>query len=240
MTMPAAPGTSRRRRPDGRALAASLAVHGVLLLVMVVAGRVAASPLPEFRVYRVHMVSPPPLETGPPEPAVAEAPPVETAPVEAPPPAPEPDPVRPEPAPPRPEPQPQVPPRTPPADRPAPQPPRREEPQPQARRGGEGINVQIEGEEFPFPDYLANITLQVRRYFRWSGRADLAAEVYFVIERDGSVSDMRVLRPSGDVSFDFAALSAIEVAGNAGAFGALPAGFRSSRLPISFFFEPPR
>jgi periplasmic protein TonB len=219
-------------------MAASLAAHAVLLLVMVLAGRVAASPLPEFQVYRVHMVSPPPVETGPPEPVVAEAVPVEAAPVEVPPPAPPPETVRPEPTPPRPEPRPQAPAPTPPAERPAPA--RREASEPQARPGGEGINVQIEGAEFPFPDYLANITLQVRRYFRWSGRADLAAEVYFVIERDGSVSDMRVLRPSGDVSFDFAALSAIEVAANAGAFGALPAGFRSSRLPISFFFEPPR
>jgi outer membrane biosynthesis protein TonB len=225
-----------RQRPGGLALVAAVGIHALFAVALFWAGRVAANPLPEFKVYRVNIVSPPPQEAGPPEPVVAEQPPVEPS-------QPEPQPTTP---PPRPQPQPQrqpPPPRqqVPEQQRPAEQrPPRGPEPQPAARTGGEGINVQIEGEEFPFPDYLANITLQIRRYFRWAGRADLAAEVYFVIERDGAVRELRTIRPSGDVGFDFAAMAAVEQAANAGAFGPLPAGFRSSRLPISFFFEPSR
>lgn len=222
-----------RQRPGGVALGASVLVHAAVFGLLAWAGKATANPLPEFKVYRVSIVSPPPVEAGPPEPAVAEQPRVEQP--------------RQETAPPQPQPQRQPPPPAPREETPAqperppdPRPSRGERPQPEARTGGEGINVQIDGDEFPFPDYLANITLQIRRYFRWAGRADLGAEIYFAIERDGAVRDIRIIRPSGDVAFDFAAMAAIEQASNAGAFGALPQGYRSPMLPISFYFEPSR
>lgn len=113
-------------------------------------------------------------------------------------------------------------------------------PHPDAAGGGSGINVQLQGEAFPFPGYLENIILQISRYFRWNGSPELRADAYFIIDRDGSVSDIRILKSSGNVAFDFTVQGAIEAAGKRKAFGPLPKGFEGDRLPISFYFQPPR
>jgi outer membrane biosynthesis protein TonB len=113
-------------------------------------------------------------------------------------------------------------------------------PHPDATVGGSGINVRLEGEEFPFPGYLENIILQISRFFRWNGSPDLRAEAYFVINRDGTVSDIQVTRSSGNWQFDLTVRGAIESAGQRRAFGRLPTGFEGDRLPISFYFQPPR
>ena len=119
-------------------------------------------------------------------------------------------------------------------------PAKRWNPHPDATVGGSGINVRLEGEEFPFPGYLENIILQISRFFRWNGSPDLRAEAYFVINRDGTVSDIQVTRSSGNWQFDLTVRGAIEAAGQRRAFGRLPAGFEGDRLPISFYFQPPR
>ena len=113
-------------------------------------------------------------------------------------------------------------------------------PHPDAAVGGSGINVQLQGEEFPYPGYLENIILQISRFFRWNGSPDLRAEAYFVIKRDGSVSDIQVTKSSGSFQFDLTVRGAIEAAGQRKAFGKLPPGFEGDRLPISFYFQPPR
>jgi outer membrane biosynthesis protein TonB len=113
-------------------------------------------------------------------------------------------------------------------------------PDPEATRGGENLNVQTTGEEFPFPDYLQNVVLQVNRYFRWTGTPGLEAEVYFVIRRDGTVQDIRLVHGAREVAFNFEAMAAIEQAGNRRVFGPLPDGFQGDMLPISFYFRPQR
>lgn len=242
-----------RKGPGRRALLGSLGLHAALLGGTLLAGVQFGRPQPEFRVYRVNIVSPPPAQ-------VAEAtPPAEPEPEppepEPEPPTPEPEPAPPEPEPPPPEPEPEPEPeptpqpeRRPEPERPPPPAPEpREEPRPQPRpaereqrRSGEGLNVQLTGEEFPYPEYLENIVRQIHRHFRWTGTQGLEAEVYFAIRPDGSVEDIRLLRGSGDVSFNFEALGAIEQAGNRRAFGPLPPGFQGDRLPISFYFRPQR
>jgi periplasmic protein TonB len=239
----------RRARPRYAAVAASLTLHAALLGAFWYSGRQLAERLPEFRVYRVNLVSPPPQVQGDPAPAVAaspEAPPApEPAPVETPPPPPvaQPTPTptptpTPQPAEPRPQPQ------------PAPREPRAEQPQPAAPAqgnnpqpvtvGGDGINVRMDGADFPFPGYLENVIVQINRHFRWSGAPNLEAHVHFYILRDGSVGGMRVIRPSGNVRFDLEATSAVEQAGRRGAFGRLPDGWQQDRLWVSFRFLPPR
>lgn len=236
-----------RRRPGRRPLGASVALHVVLLAFAWVALSSAPAPI-EMVVYRVDLVSPPPQVLGEPE-LVMEAPQVVTP--EPPPPEPEPEP---EPAPRDPEPE-QTEPEPEPERETAPAPPQAQEaerPEPREERpvagdrpdprstGGEDLDVRIEGEEFPFPGYLENITRQIRRHFRWTGDDRLSATVFFYINRDGSVSDLRVTRPSGNVQFDFEGMAAVEQAGRRGAFGALPDGFQGDRLPVSFSFEPVR
>lgn len=210
----------------------SVGLHA-LLIVLLLAGIADQDPLPEFVVYRVSIVSPPPApveeatddpveETAPePEPVESLEPEPETT---TPRPVPEPPPVQPE--------------ETPPED--ASPPPPTAEPDPRGEPGGEDLNVDLTGEEFPYPGYLENIIRQVHRYFRWSGNTRPVAGVYFMILRDGSVEDIRILRSSGNPRFDLEAMGAIEQAGRRGAFGALPAEFQGERLPVYFDFRPPR
>jgi periplasmic protein TonB len=145
--------------------------------------------------------------------------------------------------------QPERPPPTPPRQQPA-----RQEPAPQPQQaapaqgnnpqpvavGGDGINVQMDGADFPFPAYLENVIVQINRHFRWSGAPNLETQVHFYILRDGSVGGMRVMRASGNVRFDLEATGAVEQAGRRGAFGPLPDGWQQDRLWVSFRFLPPR
>lgn len=227
-----------RPGPGGIALLASLVLHALFATAVWVSGIGARPPLPPLKVYRVNIVSPPPTEPGPSQPVVADPPkvvkPQAAEPVE---PKPEPKPA------PRPEPE-----KTPVVKAPTEAKPKAEptktptgpNPKPGAKVAGEGMNVQIDGEAFPYPEYLSNILVQISRFFRWTGASGLSAEVYFVIRRDGSVEDIRLLRGSGDITFNFEAMAAIEQAGNRQAFGPLPDGFERERLPVAFYFEPAR
>ena len=103
--------------------------------------------------------------------------------------------------------------------------------------GSDVANIRIPGIDFPYPEYLRNIMNQVLR--RWSPPGgELRAEVAFLILKDGTVRDIRFLTRSGNFSFDLDAQGAIESAGNAKAFGALPDGWDANVLPVTFVFEP--
>lgn len=107
------------------------------------------------------------------------------------------------------------------------------------KTGSAPANVKIPGLAFPFPEYLQNIVAQVyRRWDRPRTNAPLRAEVFFTIQRDGTVSEIRFISRSGNFTFDLGAQGAVEAAANAGAFGPLPDGFREDILPVSFFFTP--
>ena len=188
----------------------------------------AAEPLPEYKVYRVDLYSPPPQAEGvpeapaKPEPAIVKPPETKTVAVES-------KPVKP-------------------AVKPPPaknvtsgegnsEVAKGRNPDPASKVGGEGLDVHMAGDEFPYPEYLENIIRQLNRYFRWTG-ANLTAQVGFEIMRDGTVRGIRVQKKSGNINFDLEAISAIEQAGKRGAFGPLPKGWVNDRLAISFRFEP--
>jgi protein TonB len=198
-----------------------------------------------MRVYAVDIVSPPPQALGEfnPQPPVA---------------APEPEPPPPEPEEPEPEPEPEpapapreepraTPPRetppAPPAEEPAPRP---SQPSTGARpdpssAGGAGIDMQLRGVQCPSPDYCNNIILQINRYFRSPGTGGAGqADVYFVINRDGSVSNLRLISSTGGSGFRLAVMEAVEQAGRNRAFGPLPGPFGADQLPVSFYFRPAR
>lgn len=220
-----------RSRPGGRAVAGSVILHVLIAAAVVVPGYARRTASPQFQVYRVNIVSPPPRAQGDPTPAT----PAQQTRV-----------VRPEPAqPPKAEPKRPEPRRPQPAKTPAADPPkadtvsRGQRPNPRSP-GGDGLNVRLEGVTCPSPEYCDNIIRQIYRHFRWSGPPGLYAQVYFVIRRDGSVEDLRILRESGNPAFDLEAMGAIEAAGNSKAFGPIPKEFRADRLPIQFDFYPPR
>lgn len=230
------------RRPGKRPFVISAVIHVVIVVFMVVFAR---SPEPiQFETVRVTLFSPPPAD--------ALAPPTETPVIERQPepepeveqPEPEPE-VEPEPEQPEPEPEP-PPERERPETEAPPDPPRTEtRPQPDERRdtaatGGEGLNIATEGREFPYPEYLNNVIVQVNRFFRWSDESRPRGVVFFEILRDGSVRNIRMARSSGNIRFDFAVQGAVETAGNRGAFGPLPDGYAPPTLPVQIEVEPPR
>jgi len=231
----------------------SAGIHASLLLaVWFVTSRQPV--IPPMRVYAVNIVSPPPRELGEPALEVPESEPVpeeveeepETEPepeVQPPPPAPPPPPppptTRPTPAPPPPAPRPSPPPAPAPAPAPArpPSPSTGPRPDPNSA-GGQDLNVQLPGVLCPAPGYCENIVSQIHRYFRFSGTGE--ADVYFVINRDGSITDLRVVRSTGGTGFRIAVSEAVEQAGRSGGFGPLPSAYQADQLPVSFYFRPAR
>ena len=216
---------------------ASLLVHAVVVALVWLAA--AQRPVvPDFVSYQIDLVSLPEVVADPGSPLVEALP---TAPPPAtegvPPPAPTPEEVAepPEPEPETENPAPEIPP-----DDPVPQRPTATRP-PDAETGAatsDAINVRMEGLRRDYPAYYNNIILQIRRCFRWAGQGTPETEVYFVIIEDGSVSDVRFVRQSGNPSFDYEALGAVECAGQPGHFGPLPDDLPFDRLPIRFNFRP--
>lgn len=95
------------------------------------------------------------------------------------------------------------------------------------------------GLNFPYPEYLSNIINQIYSRFAQQGWPPaLEATVGFTIHRDGSVTDVLMLKQSASYSFNLAARSAVIAAGNAKAFGHLPDQWPDDKLEISFSFTP--
>lgn len=226
--------TWRQRRTRGGEAGRSVAVTGTVAL-HVVAGWVLfvvpAPPRTPPPVYRVELVAAPrpePEARRAPEavqrPAerrvnISEREPRRTSVAETPPP-PAPPTVEREPAP-----------RTTPEEEPAPA----EEPS----TGTDPATLKVEGVAFPYPEYLQNIVAQIyRRWQRPGGNVTLRAEVFFLIHRDGSISNFQFIQRSGNFAFDLEAEGAIEAAANANAFGPLPSGYAADVLPVNFFFDP--
>jgi len=228
----------RRRGPfDGRSFGASLGVH-VGLLVLVFGHAPSARPPMDFVSYHIEIVSPPPLTR-----AAEDVPAQERLVVDRP----EPEPVRQEEERPAPVTE----------EKPKPKPPEPEKPSnplaepaeedkpaastapasPEGRESGEGINVRLEGVRRDYPEYYNNIIRQIVRCFRWQGQGSWETMVYFEIGRDGTVSDLAVMAPSGNPAFDIEAMGAVECAGQ-GRFGSLPRDLPWDVLPVQFRFSP--
>lgn len=224
----------RRRgtRPGRAALLGSLLLHAAFVASFWAGGLQTTRHLPQFEMYRVRIISPPPTVKGPPTPVEQT-----TAAVVTPP---KPEPVK------QPSPAAKAPVRTQAAlpkkveskvtdAKPA----TGENPRPGAV-GGEGIDIAMEGQEFPYPDYLAGILVTLHRYFRWNGAPNLSADVVFYIGRDGSAGGIKVMRKSGNFRFDLQAHEAVEQAGRAKAFGPLPRDWQGDKLWIMNTFAPQR
>jgi protein TonB len=232
----------RRADPSGkRAATLSVALHGVVFALAWI-GALRHVPPMEFMAIQIDLVSPPPAAQAEEPQRAAERVVVERPRPEPPPPEPEPDIVPVERPTPEPEPEPE-----PPAPEPEPEPEQQVEaapaaaPEPTQRTdSGENINVRIEGLRRDYPEYYENIIRQVNRCFisRWRQGGNWEAEVMFTIRRDGVASDLEFGKRSGNVSFDYEAMGAVDCAGQ-GRFGALPEDFPWEAVRIRFTFEPP-
>ena len=243
MTDPEAPEAAPRRQPRqtvGKGpVVGSVFVHTSAIFLAWWASAAPAQ-VPDFVAFEIELISPPAAELGerttpPPEELVIETPL---------------DPV--------PEPQEAIPPAVieeeAPADEPPtpeetvappdvelvddPEPPTSPDPDPDVETPGEDLNVRLEGLRRDYPVYYENIIRQMQRCFRWRGEEDLRAKVYFVINRDGSVSEVDILESSRSIAFDIEAMGAAECAGDRGRLGPLPEALPFDRLPVSFTFSP--
>ena len=231
---------------DKRSMALSIAMHVAILVVAWLSTQYRPAELP-FITYEIEMVSPPPavdaeevvtpsedlvVERPDPEPTPPEPEPEPEEVVPEPEPEPEPPPPREEPTPPPPEPEPE------PEEEPRVATAPTEVPEEVPAETGEGLNVRIEGLRRDYPEYYENIIRQIRRCWRWREGGNWYTVVGFVITRDGSVSDLDFVQRSGNVTFDFEAMAAIECAGDRGRFGPLPEDLSWDRQPVRFEFRP--
>jgi outer membrane biosynthesis protein TonB len=232
----------RRADPfDKKAAAFSIVLHGAILAVAWI-GAMRTGPQIEFVAYEIELVSPPPAtQAEEPEPAAEELvverpepepepsePEADIVPVEQDEPEPEPEPTPPEPEPqPEPEPEPEESPSA-----------TTEPPETPPETSGEDLNVRLEGLRRDYPQYYNNIIRQIQRCFRWRQGGNWAAVVDFTIGRDGSASEIEFGRRSGNLTFDFEAMGAVDCAGQ-GRFGPLPEDLPWEAVRISFTFEPP-
>ena len=220
---------AKRNGPGLAAIALSVLVHGVAVGAIVATGLTARPDPVAFEIIQVDMVAgdelvPPPVQQT--ASTVEEVPP---EPEEEPPPEPEePEQTAPSPAPQREAPRPQT--------RPDPNAEREEVARPAVGSGD--LTLQIEGLQARYPEYYDNIIRTLYRFFRWNEASRPTVEYFFYINRDGSVSDIRLIRTSGNVAFNLEAMGAIEAAGDRKAFGALPGDFQGDRLPVLFSFQP--
>ena len=218
-------------------LTGSLVLHAILVVLFLLFRPGEAPPTPP--VYRVDLVAAPPGERA--AGVVKPTPPA---------PAPQPPPIRPKTAPKEmPVPDTKLPKRAATPDA-TPTPPTETKPAtktaPTAGGGEEGgrgtdvVTVNTGGIDFPYPGYLENIVRQIALRFKPSTRGALRAEVFFIINRDGSVasSSITLVARSGVYSFDAEAQGAVEAAANSRSFGALPSGFTPTTLPVTFRFDP--
>ncbi len=109
---------------------------------------------------------------------------------------------------------------------------------PTGGRGADVATVHTEGIDFPYPGYLQNIVRQIALRFKAPGNTTATAEVFFLLHRDGSITNLRFVQRSGNFAFDIEAQGAIESAARAGDFGPLPSGFTDDVLPVTFSFDP--
>jgi periplasmic protein TonB len=100
--------------------------------------------------------------------------------------------------------------------------------------GSAGVSG-LEGGDFPYTIYIERMrTLIAGKWFRPQAASEALASVYFIIDRDGAIRDAKVESPSGDGTFDRAALRAVL---EASPLPPLPFGYAGSYLGVHLTFH---
>ena len=103
-------------------------------------------------------------------------------------------------------------------------------------KGDRGTSMKVDAARFPFSYYLEAVEGKVSR--SWfgtavSGSQGLRCVVYFRLQRDGSIDDVRIEQSSGNRYFDDSAVRAVR---SSAPFPPLPRAFSGSYLGIHFVF----
>jgi TonB family protein len=103
--------------------------------------------------------------------------------------------------------------------------------------GGGGGGARLDGVNFPYPYYLSNIQIKILSNFQpaVSSREarELKAVVYFLIDQNGRITDVKLEDKSGHFLFDQEAQRAVL---RSNPLPALPPAFGSDRLGVHFEF----
>jgi protein TonB len=110
----------------------------------------------------------------------------------------------------------------------------------QTRAGTSSISTQDSAFGSRFPWYVQQITQKVAQQWYTNmldqQAAGHRAYITFTIERDGSLTHIKVLQASGDATLDRTALHAVQVIDN---FPPLPEAYTGSSLDVTYYFDPP-
>lgn len=100
--------------------------------------------------------------------------------------------------------------------------------------GGSGVTG-IEGGDFPYALYLQGMHRKIgANWFRPQVSGGVATVVYFRILRDGTITDARIEKPSGNGTFDRAALSAVR---SSSPLNTLPFAYSGNYLGVYLTFR---
>lgn len=100
--------------------------------------------------------------------------------------------------------------------------------------GGTGVTG-IEGGDFPHTLYLQAMYRKIGNFwYRPTVQPGTAVTIFFRVERDGRVSESRIVTPSGNSTFDRAALSAIR---SASPLNPLPYAYNGTYVGITMVFR---
>lgn len=93
----------------------------------------------------------------------------------------------------------------------------------------------LEGGDFPYTIYIDRmLTIIGRNWFRPQTKTEPLVQVYFVIERDGRITDPEIEKSSGSSGFDRAALRAII---ESSPLPPLPFGYSGTELGVHLTFH---
>lgn len=103
--------------------------------------------------------------------------------------------------------------------------------------GGGGTGGYLDVGNFCCPDYLTTMLQLIRQ--NWDQRQPTPGQalVKYIIQRDGTITNVELERTSGYVALDMAATRALQVTRR---FPPLPAAFDQSELTVHLRFENPR
>ncbi|HKH47063.1 MAG TPA: TonB family protein [Thermoanaerobaculia bacterium] len=93
-----------------------------------------------------------------------------------------------------------------------------------------GSRIGVDNPEFTYGYYLDRLLSLIDAQWQRPNMGEVKAVVHFQIEKDGSITDLRVAESSGYNSFDFAALRAVQ---SAAPFPPLPRGYKNDSLGVN-------
>jgi TonB family protein len=101
-------------------------------------------------------------------------------------------------------------------------------------QGGFGSGSYLEVSDFCCPEYLSTMLNLIRRNWDERQQASGTAVMRFVIQRDGTITDITVQRSSGYPALDFMAERSLRITRQ---IPPLPAGYTGQTLPVNLIYE---